>query len=221
MDLRRIGNEISLSEQAYLIIKDAIVNNQLKPLTDLSEEMLAAQLGISRTPVRAAIKRLVFEKLVIMKPGKTAVVADISENDIHKVFAVRIGLEPIAANAAAVIITDRQIEFLEEIIDAQIEALRMGDYMLYIAKEYEFHTSIANYAENDMLYDFIDKVNIHVQRFLTLSLTLQKHSMIAIAEHQAIVKALKLHKSEAAEQAMRLHVVNVAERIIQRTVTEV
>lgn len=216
MALRKIGNEISLTEQAYLVVKDAIVNNQLKPLEDLSEEMLASQLGISRTPVRTAIKRLALEKLVIMKPGKTAVVANISESDIHKVFTVRIGLEPMAAYAAASLITQKQIDRLEAIIEGQREALRTGDYILYIAKEYEFHTAIAAYANNDLLYDFIEKVNVHVQRFLTLSLTLQKHSTAALDEHLAIVNALKKGKTEESEAAMRYHVANVAERIIQK-----
>ncbi len=216
MALRKIGNEISLSEQAYLVIKDAIVNNQLKSLEVLSEETVALQLGISRTPVRSAIKRLALEKLVLMKPGKTAIVADISEQDIQKIFAIRIGLEPLAAGAAAAYITDGQIDDLEEIIETQVEALQMQDFSLYLAKEHEFHTSIADYTDNDLLYDFVDKVNVHVQRFLTLSLTLQKSSPLAVNEHRAIVSALKMHKAAAAEEAMRVHVVNVAERMIPK-----
>ncbi len=109
---------------------------------------------------------------------------------------------------------------LEDIIETQVEALQMRDFSLYLAKEHEFHTSIAQYAANDLLYDFVDKINVHVQRFLTLSLTLQKSSLSAVNEHRAIVSALKLRKAAAAEEAMRVHVVHVAERMIPKMAAE-
>ena len=213
--LQRIGNDLSLSEQAYVLIKGAIMNNYMKPMEELSEEMLAAQLGISRTPVRSAIKKLAFEKLVVLRPGKTTIVADISAQDIMKVFAVRIALEPLAAQKAAAVITPSQLEQLEAVLAAQTEAMRGDDYNLYMMKEYEFHAGIAALAENDLLYEFVEKVNTQVQRFHTLSSALQASSALALMEHEQLLDRFRVKDAAGAGETMLTHVENVARRMVQ------
>lgn len=214
--LPKIGNDMSLSEQAYVVIKDAILNNKFKPLEVLSEEALAAELGISRTPVRTALKKLSFERLLVINPGKNVLVADISEDDMSNIFPVRIALEPLAAGLASIKISEGQLRELSEMLDVQDEALRINDYNLYIQKEYEFHTTLARYSGNELLHDFIEKVNIQVQRFLILSETLHRYSAVALEEHWFVLKALAQNDKEAAEEMMRSHVVNVAARILGR-----
>ena len=213
--LQKIGNDLSLSEQAYVLIKGAIMNNCMKPMEELSEEMLAAQLGISRTPVRSAIKKLAFEKLVVIRPGKTTIVADISEQDIMKVFAVRIALEPLAAQKAAALITPSQIEQLEAVLATQTTAMRQDDYSLYMMKEHEFHVGIASLAANDLLYEFVEKVNTQVQRFHTLSSALQASSALALMEHEQLIDRFKAKDVAGAGQTMLTHVENVARRMVQ------
>lgn len=211
--LPKIGNDISLSEQAYLVIKEAIINNKLKPREILSEEALAAELNISRTPVRAALKRLDYERLITLNPGRNAVVADISQEDIGKVFPIRIALEALAAKLAAQEITEEQLAELDEIIVNQEEAIKMDDYDLYIQKDYEFHTYIAKFSKNEMLYNFVLNINNHVMRFHILSQTLQSSSLMALNEHHDIMLALRKRDYSAAEALMRTHVENVAARI--------
>lgn len=211
--LPKIGNDISLSEQAYLVIRDAIINNKLKPREILLEEALAAELGISRTPVRAALKRLDFERLLTLNPGRNAVVADISEEDISKVFAIRIVLEPLAAKLVAAVITPTQLEELEEVLNGQKEAIKIGDFDLYLQKDYEFHNYLAKYSDNEILFGYIQNISSQVQRFLILSETLQASSDIAFQEHIAILKALEKRDIKLAEENMRKHVENVSKRI--------
>jgi len=212
--LPKIGSDLSLSERAYRVIKDSILNNRLKPREILSEEMLAKQLGISRTPVREALKKLAFERLVILNPGKNAVVADISEEDMRNVFIIRIALEPVAARLAAENITWKQINKLEEMLKDQEEALESEDYELYLQKDYEFHTSVARYTNNEQLYDIIVSISTQVQRFLILSQTLQKSSPDALKEHKEVLIAIKNHDPKEAEEMMKRHVNNVAARIL-------
>ena len=213
MDFPKIGNSVSLSDQAYFIMKDAIVNNKLQPRQVLSEEALASQLGISRTPIRAAMRRLAFEHLISFS-GKSAIVSDISEEEILKVSTVRIALEPVAARLAAGVMNEDHIEELESLLEEQQTAMEKEDYSLYIRKEYEFHTFIAGCAQNEMLQTMIEQVNVHVQRFLALSRTLQRYSGLAVNEHKLVIAALRQKNASLAENALRQHVENVTNRIM-------
>lgn len=210
--LPKIGNDVSLSEKAYLVIKNAILNNKLKPREILSEEALAAELGISRTPLRSALKKLSFEGLVVINPGRNAVVADLSFEDVKKVFTVRIALEPLAAKAAATSIKQDELMDLQEILEIQEEATRMDDYDLFLQKDYEFHTAVAKYSDNDLLANIIQTINVHVHRFLILSESLQTSAQEAIREHEEVLAAIKNGDGATAEIKMKQHVENVSSR---------
>jgi len=212
--LPKIGNDISLTEQAYMAIKDAIINNKFKPKEILSEEALAVELGISRTPVRSALKRLDLECLITINSGRNAVVADISEEDMDKVFPIRAVLEPLAARIAASRINQDQLDELEKVLFVQEEAVKKGDFELYLQKDYEFHTMLAKFSDNEMLFGFIQNVTSHVQRFLILSQTLQSNSVIANEEHKGVLEALKRRDAQAAEEKMRAHVEMVTNRMV-------
>lgn len=87
--LPRIGAEVSLTQRANEVLREAILSNAFRPGQVLSEETLAAELAISRTPVRAALKRLEFEHMVVLNPSKNIVVADISRSDLRDVTTAR------------------------------------------------------------------------------------------------------------------------------------
>ena len=91
-----IVKPVSLSEQAYQIIKEAIITNSIKAGEILTEEQLASQLNISRTPIRTALKQLVLEHLAEVNENKNVVVSNITEDDVKNVCAVRKALEPLA-----------------------------------------------------------------------------------------------------------------------------
>ena len=95
MALKNLKKDPSLTDKAYSAIKSAIMSNELTPGTVLAEENLASQLGISRTPLRAALQRLQHEEIV-MQNGKNMVVAEVTERDVRDISVVRIQLEPLA-----------------------------------------------------------------------------------------------------------------------------
>ena len=214
--LPKIDKDISLSDRAYMILKEAIILNRLTPNMVLTEEQLAKDLGISRTPVRKALEKLAFEKLIRFNPGRGAVVAEISEEDIRQVCDVREAIEPLAARLAARHGGSEEIASFREMIETQRESMGSKDYLLYLQKDYEFHTGVARMSRNELVYEIVRNLNIHVQRFLILSRNLPWKAPLATNEHAAILDALEARDEQAAGRAMMDHVVNVRARIFDR-----
>ncbi len=212
--LPKIGSELSLTEQAYMAIKDAIINNTLTPNEILTEEALAAQLGISRTPIRAALEKLAVQRLVKMKRGKNAVVAHISESDLRKVFDIREALDPVVIRVAAKNMTEKRCSELEKIILEQETAVNENDFELYIHKDYEFHTALSKFTDNEQLHEIMVSISSQVIRFMILSTSLQKSSYPALGEHREILDALKKRDAALAEKKMVEHGLNVVNRIL-------
>lgn len=211
--LPNIGKSMNLSQHAYIVIKDAILNNKIKPKEVLSEEALAAILGISRTPLRTALKMLEFEKLIFINSAKNAIVADVAKEDMEKVFVVRIALEPVAVKIACMKMDEIKVAKLEEIVKQQATAIESNEFVKFINSDREFHVLIANYTDNELLSEMIERISVSVQRFLTLSMTIPVHAHTALQEHRMIVDALKAKDPDLAETRMLLHVGDVANRI--------
>ncbi|KKM09848.1 hypothetical protein SY88_16800 [Clostridiales bacterium PH28_bin88] len=211
--LPKIGNPRSLSEQAYEVIKDAIITNRLQPNQVLTEEELAAQLGISRTPLRTALNRLAFEKLVEVSPGRGAVVARISLEEIHHLSVIREALEPLAAGLAVPHLTSEQIDGLEEALELQKASIEQGDYMEYLRQDLVFHNRLAFYSQNGPLAEIIENLSVKVQRFLILAQNLTQMAPVALHEHYAVLEALKNRDSDGAARAMKAHVHNACKRM--------
>jgi DNA-binding GntR family transcriptional regulator len=213
--LPKIGNKVSLTQRAYEIVKEAIIMNRFKPGDILSEEKLAEDLAISRTPVRSALKMLAFEHLVILNPSKNIVVTTISQKDIEDITVARIPLEATAVAIVAKQVNEIKIEELEDLIAVQKRAVEIQDYELYIKTEYEFHVLLAKLTQNKWLEEMITKVNTIIQRYLVLSGSLTKHALSAVLEHEEIINAIKEKDSKKAEKMMIKHLNNVNERMLK------
>lgn len=212
--LPRIGSEMSLTEQAYMAIKDAIINNGLQPHEILTEEGLAAQLGISRTPIRSALEKLSYERLMVMKKGRNVVVAQVTKEDVAKVFAIRQVLDPMIAKTVAQKICGSKLKALEKILRTQQEAMEERDFDQYLKKDYEFHVTLAKYTDNEILHDIIENISSQVMRFMILSTSLQRSSSNALEEHKAIFNALQKGDFVLAEKEAKSHVQNVMARFL-------
>lgn len=208
--LKGIEKRPSLSDQAYEQIKDAIIMNRFKPGDVLAEEQLAERLDISRTPIREALKQLVFEHIAEISETKNVVVSNVTLQDISNVSVVRRALEPLAVSLAEGHITKRQIQSLYKIIEKQKGAKTHREKL---ENECLFHTQLALCCKNTFLYDMIEKINITYRRFLTLSGTFDKYEMDAIKEHTQIIDYIKDGDFKQAQKAMYIHLENVEERI--------
>ncbi|KOF56427.1 MULTISPECIES: GntR family transcriptional regulator [Clostridium] len=213
--LPQIGMKTSLTEKAYETIKDAIMTNVFKPGELLIEESLADQLAISRTPLRAALKRLSYEHLVDINSSRNVIVANIGEKDVEEITVVREVLEPLAVKQLEGNIKKEEIKILEQILKNEKEAAAGNTYKELIKMEYEFHVSIGKFTYNKWLYEMVKDVNTIIQRYLILSGSLNKYRKVAIEEHENIVSQIKGGDYLGAEESMRIHITNVSNRMFK------
>ena len=217
MALKNLKKDPSLTDKAYSAIKNAIMTNELTPGTVLAEENLASQLGISRTPLRAALQRLQHEEIV-MQSGKTMVVAEVTEREVRDISVVRIQLEPLAIHLLAQNggITAKQLNRLYLCGEKQLRALQNGDNETFLDQDALFHVSIAQLTGNRFLTELVNKSNETIRRFHTLSGSLSFHAEEAVQEHTVILDYMRDGQFELAEQALRAHLEQVEKRMFEK-----
>ncbi len=217
MALKNLKKDPSLTDKAYSVIKNAIMTNELTPGTILAEENLASQLGISRTPLRAALQRLQHEEIV-MQSGKTMVVAEVTEREVRDISVVRIQLEPLAIHLLAQNggITAKQLNRLYLCGEKQLRALQNGDNETFLDQDALFHVSIAQLTGNRFLTELVNKSNETIRRFHTLSGSLSFHAEEAVQEHTVILDYMRDGQFELAEQALRAHLEQVEQRMFEK-----
>lgn len=203
-----------LRDLVFEALKDAILLQKLHPGERLIELELADELGVSRTPVREAIRRLEQEGLVVMLPRKGAYVAGISLKDIHEVYEIRAALEALALELAAKYITAEELEELKRQVheeEVMTEANRLNE-IIFI--DSSFHDLIYQYARNSRLTQFVEILQEQFKRFRSLPLGNSARSNTALEEHQQIVEALACHDSTLAARLAREHIANAENALI-------
>ncbi|QIZ05552.1 GntR family transcriptional regulator [Priestia megaterium] len=210
--MRKLKSAGSLSDQAYDVIKNAIINNEIKPLEYLTEEHLAEKLGISRTPIRTAIKKLVYEGLLEMESSKQTRVRMISVEEAREYQVLRETLEPLAAKLACLSMDEEQLAFLKDICDQQRESIVEQDFCQFINLDTQFHSYLAEFTNNHKLKEFINSLRTQMQRYLILTNTIQTSASEALNEHLQIIAALERKDPEAAAECMATHVNNISNR---------
>ena len=217
MALKNLKKDPSLTDKAYSAIKSAIMSNELTPGTVLAEENLASQLGISRTPLRAALQRLQHEEIVTQN-GKNMVVAEVTERDVRDICVVRMQLEPLAIHLLAQNggITAKQLDRLYLCGAQQLRALQNGDNENFLDQDALFHVSLAQLTGNSFLTELVSKSNETIRRFHTLSGSLSFHAEEAVQEHTVVLDHLRDGSFELAEQALREHLEQVQQRMFEK-----
>jgi DNA-binding GntR family transcriptional regulator len=204
-----------LSDKAYEIIKEAIISNKLKPGEVLGEEKLADELQISRTPIKAALLRLVYEEIAEVNESKNVVVSDITKQNIDDITVVRKSLEPLAVLLLVNNITNTEIKVLKGILNKQSKMVDEKNDKDYIELDYEFHIKIAEFSKNYFLIDMVRKANLITKRFLVLSGTVSHYTRVANDEHLKIIEYIEEKKYTLASEAMKEHLDNVNRRMLK------
>lgn len=204
-----------LREVVFETLREAIINGQLKPGERLMEIQLAEELGVSRTPVREAIRKLELEGLVVMVPRKGAYVADISSRDIVEVFEVRGALESLAAGLAAERITPEELENLERILLRISECVERKDLEALVEADSEFHDALYRASRNRKLSQIIWASREQIQRFRANSLGQPGRMRDALEEHKKIVEAISQRDVALAQRLAVEHIENAEERLMQ------
>ncbi len=193
-------------ELVYQKLKSAIRKRYIKQGSQLVEVALAKQLGVSRTPVRSAIKRLESEGLVNSIPNKGAFVITPMLREIEETFLVRAQLEKMAARLTAKKITKNQLGVLQELIDTEAQVFDKSNLDSYFAINDTLHLKIAEFSGNKVLSSYVQELLDRTRIYLILYDPFLKLEYSPTAEHQKIVNALKTRTPKEAGKAVEKHI---------------
>lgn len=206
-DLNLIMDEnIPLRDAVFETLRIAILKGVLSPGQHLMEMQLAQQLGVSRTPVREAIRMLELEGLVLMIPRKGARVAAISEKSLCDVLEVRSALEELSVRLACSRIERADLERLEKINQQFIRLCQTDDVVSIAQIDEQFHGLIYEAADNAKLLQLLNQMQNQMYRYRVEYIKMKERRQILVEEHKKIIRALARRDEVAAAEAISTHI---------------
>ncbi|MFB5662257.1 GntR family transcriptional regulator [Alteribacillus sp. HJP-4] len=205
--MKKIGKFVSYTDQVYRELKAAIVSGDIQPGNLLQERSIAEKLGVSRTPVREAIKRLEFEDWVETLPWKGVIIKEVDKQDIVEVFQCRHANESFVGELVAPIITDENIAELKR-IHQTMELLSKQSRQDFINEDRRFHMHLAQLTNNSRLIQFLDHLGDQMLRFGILAVKNEERMTGTLQEHADIIKALETRSSGKTKLAIQNHIDN-------------
>ncbi len=212
----KIDDYMPLRDVIFNTLRDAIVTGELRPGERLMEVNLAEKMGVSRTPVREAVRKLETEGLVTMIPRKGTHVAEISVKDIMDVLEVRAALDKLATELASKRIRQDNIRQLESIHKQYIASLRKENLQGAIKKDVEFHEVIYQASGNKKLVSVAGNLREQIYRFRVIYMKDFSNAEDVLREHQQILQAMSEGAAEKAGQLAEEHIIHQQHSIIQR-----
>ncbi len=203
-------------------LESAIVDGSLEPGSKLSEQALAVSMGVSRGPLREAIRRLEGRKLLERIPNIGVRVAELSLKDLHELLQVREALESLACSLAAQHLSEEEILALGELLDRheKQKSVKAGTGYYQESKDFDFHFRIVHGSQNQYLIKLLCEDLYYLLRIYRYKSSKKPgRAAEALAEHRAIVDALAKRDPAAAAQAMSLHL-GRARRYIEEQLAE-
>jgi DNA-binding GntR family transcriptional regulator len=204
-----------LREVVAETLREAIVNGVLKPGERLMEIQLAEELGVSRTPVREAIRKLELEGFVVMIPRRGTYVADLSIKDINEVFEIRTALDVLAAGLAVERITEDELEQLERLLVEIAELIEQDDADKIVESDSQFHDILYRASRNDRLVGIINNLREQFTRFRSISIQYPGRMQKSVEEHRRLVEAIASRDTDLAQQLAREHMENSEQTLLQ------
>ena len=194
-------------DKVFQILKDRILSGDLKSDAPLKERDLAEEFGVSRTPVREALRELVSEKLVRIVPNVGAFVGSFSWKDAAEIFTIRKVLEAYAAQLTTSRLSTTQIGRMEALLTRSAAAVRRGDVARYAECDEEFHAMLNENCGNQHLVELIRTVNDKTKLSrLRLSLFQNREgARQSLEEHRAILRELKARNAAACGRLVWQH----------------
>lgn len=196
----------SLRAQVFGEIEKAILNGVFQAGDSLIEGKLSAELGVSRTPVREALRQLELEGLVKTIPNKGAIVIGVSQKDIEDIYNIRMAIESLAARWTAENITVDELEKLKEVVELQEYYVEKGDAIQIWQLDTKFHEIIFASCRSRILMHTLSSFHHFIQKARELSFKTSGRPSLAVQEHRDILEALQKHDSEAAAFLTSEHV---------------
>ena len=194
-------------------LRDMIIEGDLSPGTRLHEGQLGEQLGVSRTPLREAIKYLASEGLVELVPSRGAVVKRFSAKDVHDMLTVLQTLEELAGKLACEAASDAGIAEVRALHDEMVRRYKVGDRLQYYKLNQQIHSAIVQLAENAALADMHSVLQTRLKRIRFIGHEGPEKWAAAVAEHDEMIVALEGRDKAKLSEVLGRHLMNAWERV--------
>lgn len=203
----------SLGSRVFHMIRENILSGKYKKDEELKEKTIGEELGVSRTPVREALRQLELEGLVTIIPNKGAYVVGISQEDIKDIYEIRCRLEGLCARWAAKNITPEQLDELEENIFLSDFHAGKGNAEQLVELDNKFHEVLYSASNSRELRHVLSDFHHYVQRVRRITLADGHRAVDSNEEHRKIVEALKQHDADLAEKLANQHIKSTIENM--------
>ena len=213
-----INEYLPLRDVVFQTLREAILKGELKPGERLMELQLASKLGVSRTPIREAIRMLELEGLAVTMPRKGAEVARMTEKDMEDVLQIRKALDELAVGLACDNMTEESLEQIYVALKNFEESTRSRDVKKIAQADVEFHDTIYQAADNPKLVNMLNNLREQMYRYRVEYLKNDTVYPRLIEEHEKIYEGLKRKDKETVVEIVSHHVMNqelVVKNIIQ------
>lgn len=205
---------LPLRDVVFNTLRQAILRGELKPGTRLMEIQLANKLGVSRTPIREAIRKLELEGLVLMTPRKGAEVAEITEKNMLDVLEVRKALDELATELACDRITPAQLDALKTAETVFEAALETGDITSIAEADVKFHDVIFEATDNRRLINLLNNLREQMYRYRIEYLKSPKYYPKLVKEHKQLIEAIEDGKKDIACETIEKHIDNQVRTVL-------
>lgn len=213
-----IQNHKPLREMVYEELKLQILTGSIVPGTRMMEVELAEEMGVSRTPIREAIRKLEKEGLVTIEPRRGAYASRISTEDMVEILEVRQDLEGLAAFFAASRMSKENLNKLRTVSEQYNKAVEEGNMSDMIRYDTMFHRLIVDSCSNKILVHMVEQLQEMVLRFRYIYYDNFKRAEHMPAEHQAILEAIAEGDEEKAREAADVHILRLKQLVIEEGV---
>ena len=209
-----VNEYLPLRDVVFNTLRQAIITGEFAPGERLMEISLANRLGVSRTPVREAIRKLELEGLVIMIPRKGAQVARITEKNLRDVIEIRTVLEEFAAVLAYERIDQSGLHDLRQAHEGFIRSVENGDILDIVDKDETFHDTIFRATNNDRLISIINNLREQFYRYRMEYVKDIRQRSNLVEEHRELLDAISSRDSIKAKELMKTHLLNQQQEVI-------
>ena len=207
---------LDLKEYVYHEIKKRLINNTIKPGERLWEDKIAEELGVSRTPVREAINRLVAEKFIENRSHKGIFAAEISKEDLDNMLDVRIALETLSVKECCKLIKDEEIEDLQRIYQDYSNKLINNEYIEASQLDSQMHKFIAQISKNKKLMEYINEIQdiFAYARTSQVKWTPSKVNR-SLQDHKNLIEAISNRDKESAVKFIKKDIEAMRDLLIE------
>ena len=206
---------ISLADQVFDHLENDILSGKYQRGEILTESKLSAELGVSRTPIREALRRLEQEH-IIEESGKGSVVIGITEKDLEDIFMIRKSLECQVAALAAKNRTEEQLKQLREALEFQEFYLNKKDPDQIKLMDSRFHETLYKLSGSTAFYDTLVPLHKKIQKYRRASVTNSSRAEASVAEHRKIYEAIESKNTALAAKYASEHVENAYKHIMRK-----